>query len=179
MFRNLKKIREQRGLTQKQLGEAAGFSASFISLLEQGTRQTTIDGLSRIAEALRVPLSVLVDEGENVGLVDYLESMMTRQGLTWMDLGLGDHVVARLQHGFVPPVSVLRRLSQRLGCPLSELCLKAGYINEVEDELLIALEDEQVREIVLLLVRNFPARESRQAVVDMIKNAMRINSNAV
>ncbi|WP_448190522.1 helix-turn-helix domain-containing protein [Azospirillum sp. sgz301742] len=52
----VKVFREHRGLTQKQLGEAAGLKQAYVSQIEAGSRVGTVDALKRIADALRVDL---------------------------------------------------------------------------------------------------------------------------
>ena len=49
-------FRDHRGLTQTQLAEAAGLKQSYVSQIEAGTRNGSVDALTRIAEALRVEL---------------------------------------------------------------------------------------------------------------------------
>ena len=52
--RNIKRIRQQKGLTQEQLAEISGFSQQYISGLEQGRRNPTIVSLYELAMALGV-----------------------------------------------------------------------------------------------------------------------------
>ena len=56
----IKLCRTRRGLTQGQLAEAAGLSTSYLSLIEQGKRKPNLDVLDDIAEALAVPLNILI-----------------------------------------------------------------------------------------------------------------------
>lgn len=51
--------REHRGLTQAQLGEAAGVAQSMIAMIERGDRRGTVDTLAAIARALKVELEDL------------------------------------------------------------------------------------------------------------------------
>lgn len=51
---NLKRIRQEKGLTQEQLAETSGFSQQYISGLEQGRRNPTIVTLYELAAALGV-----------------------------------------------------------------------------------------------------------------------------
>ncbi|PWC48075.1 helix-turn-helix domain-containing protein (plasmid) [Azospirillum melinis] len=55
----VKVFRDHRGLTQTQLAEAAGLKQSYVSQIEAGTRNGSVDALKRIAEALRVELDDL------------------------------------------------------------------------------------------------------------------------
>jgi transcriptional regulator with XRE-family HTH domain len=52
--RNVKRIRQQRRLTQEQLAELSGFSQQYISGLEQGRRNPTIVTLYELATSLGV-----------------------------------------------------------------------------------------------------------------------------
>jgi transcriptional regulator with XRE-family HTH domain len=52
--RNVKRIREGKGLTQEKLAELSGFSQQYISGLEQGRRNPTIVTLYEFATALGV-----------------------------------------------------------------------------------------------------------------------------
>ena len=58
--RNVKRIRQERGLTQEQLAELSGFSQQYISGLEQGQRNPTIVSLYEFATALGVSHMELV-----------------------------------------------------------------------------------------------------------------------
>lgn len=50
--RNVKRVRQEKGLTQEQLAERSGFSQQYISGLEQGRRNPTIVTLYELADAL-------------------------------------------------------------------------------------------------------------------------------
>lgn len=53
--------REERGLTQQELAEWVGISKPYLSQIETGKRQGTLETMAAIAKALAVPLDVLVD----------------------------------------------------------------------------------------------------------------------
>jgi len=52
--RNVRRIRQKKGLTQEQLAERSGFSQQYISGLEQGRRNPTVVTLYELANALGV-----------------------------------------------------------------------------------------------------------------------------
>ena len=52
--RNVKRIRQEKGLTQEQFADASGFSQQYISGLEQGRRNPTLVTLYELATALGV-----------------------------------------------------------------------------------------------------------------------------
>jgi transcriptional regulator with XRE-family HTH domain len=58
--RNVKRIRQDRGLTQEELAERSGFSQQYISGLERGRRNPTIVSIYELATALGVSHMELV-----------------------------------------------------------------------------------------------------------------------
>lgn len=52
--RNVKRIRERKGLTQERFAELSGFSQQYISGLENGRRNPSIVTLYELAKALGV-----------------------------------------------------------------------------------------------------------------------------
>jgi transcriptional regulator with XRE-family HTH domain len=58
--RNVKRVRQDKGLTQEELAERSGFSQQYISGLEQGQRNPTIVSLYELATALGVSHMELV-----------------------------------------------------------------------------------------------------------------------
>ena len=58
--RNVKRIRQEKGLTQEQLADLSGFSQQYISGLEQGRRNPTVVSLYELAMALGVSYIELV-----------------------------------------------------------------------------------------------------------------------
>ncbi len=63
----IKKVRKEKGMTQKQLAAKAEISFSMISKLESGERKNpTNDILTKIADALGVSKAELVDDKEKM-----------------------------------------------------------------------------------------------------------------
>ena len=63
--RSVKRIRQEKGLTQEQLAELSGFSQQYISGLEQGRRNPTVVSLYELATALGISHTELVSpDGE-------------------------------------------------------------------------------------------------------------------
>ena len=52
--RNVKRLREKKGLTQEQFAEISGFSQQYISSLERGRRNPTIITVYELSVALGV-----------------------------------------------------------------------------------------------------------------------------
>ena len=64
---NLKMIRKLRGLTMKQVAEAANISESAVCLYESGKRHPNLSTAYRIAKVLNVSLDELVGIKKKVG----------------------------------------------------------------------------------------------------------------
>lgn len=56
----IKTFRVARKLSQAELGDRAGLDKSYVSLLEQGQRSPSLSTVGRVAQALDVPLFLLV-----------------------------------------------------------------------------------------------------------------------
>lgn len=54
--RNIRRLRKNRGFTQEQLAAEAGMAMRYLSGLERGEENPTLRFLTKIADALEVPL---------------------------------------------------------------------------------------------------------------------------
>ena len=61
---NIRRIRQERGLTQEELALMSSLSQGYINQLESGKRKFTQKTLTAIAEALDIPLYVFFKEEE-------------------------------------------------------------------------------------------------------------------
>jgi transcriptional regulator with XRE-family HTH domain len=70
--RSIKLCRTNLGLSQEELADRVGLSASYISLIEKGGRDPAVSTAEKIAAALGVPTSLLMflaaDPGELQGV---------------------------------------------------------------------------------------------------------------
>jgi transcriptional regulator with XRE-family HTH domain len=57
--RNMRRRRKGLGMSQEELGDRAGLEQSYISNVEAGTRNVSIDNIARIAKALRLEIEIL------------------------------------------------------------------------------------------------------------------------
>jgi transcriptional regulator with XRE-family HTH domain len=60
--RNIRRVRQQRGLTQEELAFEAEIDLTYIGGIERGRRNPSLLVMARIADALSVPLSKLLNE---------------------------------------------------------------------------------------------------------------------
>lgn len=63
----IKTLRQKKGLTQKQLGDLCGMADSAIRRYENGRAKPKIETLKKIASALRVPITDLIQD-EDISL---------------------------------------------------------------------------------------------------------------
>jgi transcriptional regulator with XRE-family HTH domain len=59
---NLRRLREERGLSQERLGEAANVHMTHVSKIERGQCEPGVRTVSKLASALRVPAGALFEE---------------------------------------------------------------------------------------------------------------------
>lgn len=58
------RLRAERKMSQRELAEAAGITEQALSRIENGLRAPRVDTVRRLAEALRVALGDVLDEGK-------------------------------------------------------------------------------------------------------------------
>jgi transcriptional regulator with XRE-family HTH domain len=59
---SVRKIRQQRGMTQEELAFEAEIDLTYVGGIERGKRNPSLMVMARIAEALSVPLAKLLNE---------------------------------------------------------------------------------------------------------------------
>jgi len=59
---NVRRLRTERGMSQEELGEAAGVHRTYIGMLERGEKNVTIYNIERIARALGIEAHCLLKE---------------------------------------------------------------------------------------------------------------------
>jgi transcriptional regulator with XRE-family HTH domain len=57
--RNMRRRRKELGMSQEELGDRAGLEQSYVSNVEAGTRNVSIDNIARIARSLGAEIGQL------------------------------------------------------------------------------------------------------------------------
>lgn len=58
---NIRKIREERDLSQEELADMAGLHRAYVGQIERGEKNIGLKNLEKIAKALNVKIKVLLD----------------------------------------------------------------------------------------------------------------------
>ena len=66
--RNVRRVRRLKDISQESLALDLGMSRPYLSSVERGARNVSVDNMGRLADALGVPLSDLVDPDKFKGL---------------------------------------------------------------------------------------------------------------
>ncbi len=61
---NIRRIREERGLSQEKLAALAGLHRAYVGQIERGEKNIGLKNLEKIAKALEVPVRFIVDVSE-------------------------------------------------------------------------------------------------------------------
>lgn len=95
--RRIRRIRQEKGLTLKQIEARVGVSATHISEIERGKTSPTIGALEKISTALEVPPSQLIDippipdfrvrSRDDVRRIQMQDGAVTLEPLTSRDVG--------------------------------------------------------------------------------------------
>ncbi len=63
--KRLRRLREEKGLSQADVEKATGLLSSYISRVEQGRTMPSLEALEKLAAALEMPLFQLFYEGDD------------------------------------------------------------------------------------------------------------------
>ena len=97
--RAIRWYRQRQGISQGDVALRADCSVSYLSLLENGKRDPTVSTVTRIAEALQVPLGTLFLVASDPAELE----------------GIDELVVEKLRRAAVTPVSKAARTRLRMG----------------------------------------------------------------
>ncbi len=61
----LQEIRQQRGLSQEELGFESGYHRTYISLLERGQKNPSLKTIFQLAKALKITPTEIIQRIEN------------------------------------------------------------------------------------------------------------------
>lgn len=59
---NLRRLRQELGLSQEDFAEKLGFHRTYISSIERCQRNVSVDNLDKMARALKIKVALLLEE---------------------------------------------------------------------------------------------------------------------
>ena len=94
--RAIKLCRSQKGWTLRELAKRTGIGVSHLSMIEHNQRDASMTAMEAIANALGMPLNVLVflasDPKELTGINNELKEKLSRAALELLRLPTTDHL---------------------------------------------------------------------------------------
>ncbi|MEB3162212.1 MAG: helix-turn-helix transcriptional regulator [Prochlorothrix sp.] len=63
--RRLRQVRQQQALSQEALADRSGLHRTYVGAVERGERNISIDNMERLAQALQVPLTDLLQDSSH------------------------------------------------------------------------------------------------------------------
>ena len=169
----LREIRQARGLTMKELGEAIGVTESAIGLYENGRRKPNYEKLRLIAQVLNCSIDdLVVGETEHASFALALRRLRKERGLSVQQFAsdfssfLGSDVtvssVRRWESGETKlSESGMRKVAEFFGRPLEEMLAKVEPTDELPEVRMIGrasqkMTPEQRQDMVRVLKIMFP-----------------------
>jgi len=149
----VRRLRERRGLTLRELSERSTVSLRFLSLLEKGQANISIERLVQLAEALGTRASVL------------LEVCEASERASARDVAPSPQVVALLGLRGAGKSAIGRQAAARLGLPFVELDALIAERAGISLEAIFTLHGpEYYRRLELAAVEEIAARPRAQIV---------------
>jgi transcriptional regulator with XRE-family HTH domain len=136
---HLRAVRKERGLSLRALAELSGLSPNTISLVERGVTSPSVSTLHRLATALAVPITALLEGStEHVDLIITRAGERTRSGSGSVELeslgyGLEDRVCDPFAVTLKPGASSGKRMMAHSGHELV-YCLEGAVEYEIGGE---------------------------------------------
>lgn len=132
----IRELREERGYALADLAQRANISISYLSEIERGAKKPSLRTMDRIADALNVNKSQLVqiDEGEqSVGLGEKIRLIRESKVMTLSDfahqVGISVSYLSEIERGNVyPAVHTLRAIAENLEVSVSNLVGRGGSL---------------------------------------------------
>jgi len=158
----LRRLREQKGLTLNELSRKSGVSLAHISEIERGRSTASLKTLEKLAAALEVSTSSLLQAERGESLGSRLRRLREKMGLTQKELadqvGISHSLIGQIETDRIQPsLTTLHRLAEALGVSSCYFLmedetplppgLQRGALQELVN-LLRSWEDEEIRGLI-------------------------------
>lgn len=171
---NIKRIRKEKGLTQKELGELCGINEANIRKYENGKQNPKIETIRRIANALGVPLNDLMPDS-------FEQTVQIGHDLIATDYSVIETLISHKIFYDEEKQMILKQIEEHRAVlekiEDSESVQEYGNrtFNELTHSILKMILDEftneSVEDIVIILSCFLSLRDSeQQAIIEMLLN---------
>ena len=75
---NIKKTREEKGISQKRMAEAIGVSTNHVSAIERGEKKGSFEVIIAMSRVLKTPLSVLAHDDDKTHVMPELSLYISK-----------------------------------------------------------------------------------------------------
>lgn len=136
-------LRKEKGFTLVDLATRAKLSYSYLSEIERGTKNPSLETMTRLADALNLPRTELVEVSDGqtssgIGLGEKLRLAREDRGMTLREVasssGISVTYLSEIERGNVyPTLLVLKKLSRVLHVPLGTFLSpteRQGFLGE-------------------------------------------------
>lgn len=118
-------LREERGYTLQELAERAQLSLSYLSEIERGSKRPSLKTIDKLAQALDVPRSGLVEDDKQergLSIGDKIRLLRKEKRLSLAELaqevGISTSYLSEIERGTVyPSLFILKQLAREVGVP--------------------------------------------------------------
>lgn len=153
----LRALREERGLTLKEIGQSTDFSFTYLSEIERGSVCPSLDTIKQLAKFFDIPVSMLVNSQKTSSLPAKLQYMRKLKNLSQKELaskaGLSPGLIAQLELDKVnASLKTIGKLAEALDVSICYLILDQeeveGIIAGINPELRNMLQDTKVQAVI-------------------------------
>ena len=177
----IRALREKNNLKLSQLGNKARISLTNLSEIERGKLSPPVENIRKIANALNVPISLLLTESRNSDLVaEKIKIARKARGITQKELavraGISPGMVGQLEMGKVnASFKIMKKISEVLGVSICYLILEQSEVDEIIGGLSPQLRNMLYEPKVQLLIGSICTMDEAHLklvlnFIDMLKN---------
>lgn len=153
----LRALREERGLTLKEMGQLTDISFTYLSEIERNTVCPSVDTIKQLAQFFEVPVSILINSQRVSSLPNKLQYMRKLRGFSQKELAakadISAGLVAQLELGKVnASLKTVYKLAEALGVSVCYLIMDQseveGIIGGISPALREMLQDPKVQSVI-------------------------------
>lgn len=153
----LRVLREERGLTLKEMSDATGHSFSYLSEIEKNSTQPSLETVKQLADFFGVQIKLLVTNHKSTGLSVKLSYARKIKNLSQKELalkaGVSSGLIAQIELGKANvSLKTVNKLAEALGVSACYLILDRqdvdGMLAAISPELREMLQDSKVHDII-------------------------------